>query len=55
VKGALSGQEFDSTEEFLLTIREVMDSISLAEVESVFDEWEWRLNKCVHMGGEYIT
>jgi hypothetical protein len=55
LKGALAGQEFDFTEQFLLAIREVTGSIGRAGPESVFDAWERRLSECVQMKGEYIT
>jgi hypothetical protein len=45
-KGALAGYEFDSTREFLLTIREVTGSIGTTELESV--------SECMQMKDESI-
>jgi hypothetical protein len=54
-KGVLAGQELDSTEELLLVIRWVTDSIGQAELESIFDAWERRLSECIKMKDESST
>jgi hypothetical protein len=55
LKGSLAGQEFESTEELLLAIREVADSIGRAELESVCDTWKQRLSGCIQMKGGYVA
>jgi hypothetical protein len=52
LKGVLVGQEFNSTEEFLLAIRRVTDSIGRAKLESAFGAWERRLGERIQMKGE---
>jgi hypothetical protein len=46
-------QEFQSTEEHLLVIRGVTDSVEWAELESAFEAWEGRLSDCIQVKGEY--
>jgi hypothetical protein len=55
LKGAFAGGEFVPTEELLLAIREVIESIRPAELESVFDTWERRLFQCIQIKGEDIS
>jgi transposase len=55
LKGAFAGPEFVSTDKLLLPIRELTGSIERAELESVFDAWEWRLRQCIQMKGEYVS
>jgi hypothetical protein len=54
-KGALVEQEFDSTEQFLLTIKYITDFIGRAEFESVLGAWEHRWSECIQMKYELIT
>jgi hypothetical protein len=51
LKGQMGGSEFESPEDFLATIRRLINAISREEFESVFQEWEKRLGKCVRIGG----
>jgi hypothetical protein len=55
LKGALAGQECESTEELLLMIRGVTDSTGPGDLEPVFDAWERRPNECIQTKGEYIA
>jgi hypothetical protein len=55
LKGALARQEFDSTEQFLLAIREVTESIGRTERESAREGRERRLSEWIEMKGEHMT
>jgi hypothetical protein len=55
LKGDLAGKEFDCTEELLLTIKWIADSVGRAELELVFDAWERKLSERSQMKSEYIT
>jgi hypothetical protein len=55
VKGTLPGQEFGSTQQLLLVIKDITGSIGRGELESAFDAGQWRLSECVEMKREYMT
>jgi hypothetical protein len=55
LKGQMAGSEFESTEDLLAMIRRLTNEISREEFESVFQEWERRLEECIRIGGEYIS
>jgi histone-lysine N-methyltransferase SETMAR len=55
LNGQMAGREFESTDNFLATIRRLATAISREELESVFQEWERRLEECIRIGGEYIS
>jgi hypothetical protein len=45
----MAGSEFESTEDLLATIRRLTNGISREELESVFQEWERRLEECIQI------
>jgi hypothetical protein len=49
----MAGSEFESTEDLLATIRRLRNATSREELESVFQEWERRLENCIQVGGDY--
>jgi hypothetical protein len=55
LEGQMAGSEFESTEDLLATIRRLTNAISRGELESVFQEWERRLEKCIQVGGDYVS
>ena len=54
LKGQMAGSEFESTEDLLATIRLLTNAISREELESVFQEWERRLEECIQIGGDCV-
>jgi hypothetical protein len=54
LKGQMAGSEFESTEDLLATIRQLTNAISREELESVFQEWERRLEECIQIGGDCV-
>jgi histone-lysine N-methyltransferase SETMAR len=54
-KGQMTASEFESPEHLLATIRRLTNAISREELESVFQEWERRLEKCIRIGGDYVS
>jgi hypothetical protein len=55
LKRQIPGREFEFTEDLLATIRQLTSAISREELESVFQEWERRLEKCIRIGGDYVS
>jgi hypothetical protein len=55
LKGQMAGSEFESPENLLATIRRLINAISREEFESVFQEWERRLEECIRIGGDYVS
>jgi hypothetical protein len=55
LKGQMAGSEFESTEDLLATIRQLTNANSREELESVFQEWERRLEKCIQVGKDYVS
>jgi hypothetical protein len=55
LKEQMAGSEFESTEDLLATIRRLTNGISREELESVFQEWERRLEECIQIGGDYVS
>jgi hypothetical protein len=55
LKGQMAGSEFESTEGFLARIRRLTNAIWREELESVFQEWERRLEEWIRIGGNYVS
>jgi hypothetical protein len=55
LKEQMAGSEFESTEDLLATIRSLTNAISRDELESVFQEWERRLEKRIQVGEDYVS
>jgi hypothetical protein len=54
VKGKLIGETFNSADELIIAIGDILDSISQDELNRVFDEWIRRLRDCIARNGEYV-
>jgi hypothetical protein len=48
------GKEFESADEILQAIARIVHSIPRCELDSVFEEWERRLERCITVDGDYI-
>ena len=54
LKNQISGNDFDSSKELFGKIKEILLSIPLTVLRSVYEEWVSRLKKCIEEEGEYI-
>jgi hypothetical protein len=50
----LMGSAFANEQELLDGTMRVLDRITCAELESVFEEWVARLDVCIYRGGDYV-
>jgi hypothetical protein len=55
LKEQMTGNEFESTEDLLATIRRLTNAISREEFESVFQEWERRLEEWILIGENSVS
>jgi hypothetical protein len=55
LKEQMAGSEFESTTDLLAKIRWLTNAISREELESVFEEWERRLEECIGIGGDDVS
>jgi hypothetical protein len=54
VKRALQGSEFQTVEELLAPLVEILNAIPMAPLISTFHEWIRRLQKSLDTDGEYV-
>ena len=54
IKKVLEGQSFDSPEQLLQTVNQILDSIPSQELQDTFQNWQMRLNQVITNNGEYI-
>jgi histone-lysine N-methyltransferase SETMAR len=54
VKHLLMGQKSESADEILQGIARILHSIPRGELDSVFKEWERRLERCITVDGDYV-
>ena len=54
VKGLLAGRTFQSADELLSAVTEILNEISEKTLLRVFKEWEERLNQVIILNGDYI-
>jgi hypothetical protein len=48
------GQKFESADEILQGIARIVCRILQGELDSVFKEWERRLEGCIAVDGDYV-
>jgi hypothetical protein len=51
----MAGGKFESPEDLFATIRRLANAISREELESVFQEWERRSEKCIRIRGDWVS
>jgi hypothetical protein len=51
----MAGSEFESTEDLLARIRRLTNAISREELDSVFPEWERRLEVYIRIDGDEVS
>ena len=54
IKGLLAGRTFQSADELLSAVTEILNEISEKTLLRVFKEWEERLNQIIILNGDYI-
>jgi len=54
LKTCLEGRNFASAEELLISVREILQTVSREMLIGVYREWVNRLRKCIESGGEYV-
>jgi histone-lysine N-methyltransferase SETMAR len=54
VKHLFMGQKFESADENLQRIARIVHSIPRGELDTVFKEWERRLERCIAVDGDYV-
>ena len=54
IKGLLAGRSFNSAEELLSAVDEILSEISETTLMRVFKEWEERLKQVIELNGDYI-
>jgi len=50
----IEGKNFSSEEELLKEVIRILKGINEVLLQSVYDEWVWRLKECIRKKGEYI-
>jgi hypothetical protein len=53
-KGQLSGRTFESPDELVEAIREIASTIPWTTLETVFLEWEERLERCININSGHV-
>ena len=54
LKYMIEGKNFSSEEELLKEVIRILKGINEVLLQSVYDEWVWRLKECIRKKGEYI-
>jgi transposase len=54
VKQHLEGKHFTREDQVIAAVKEVFDKIPLQVFQNVMDDWQYRLRRCIQLGGEYL-
>jgi transposase len=54
LKQHLERKHFAREDQVTAAIREVFDTIPLYTFQNVTDDWQYRLRRCIRLGGEYL-
>jgi histone-lysine N-methyltransferase SETMAR len=54
LKQHLEGKHFTREDQVIAAAREVLDKIPLQTFQNVMDDWQYRLRRCIQLGGEYL-
>jgi hypothetical protein len=49
----LEGKPFTREDQVIAAVREIFDKIPLQTFQNVIDNWQYRLRRCIQLGGEY--
>jgi hypothetical protein len=54
LKQHLEGKYLTREDQVIAAVSEVFDKIPLQTFQSVMDDWQYRLRRCIQLGGEYL-
>jgi transposase len=54
LKQHLEGNHFTREDQVIAAVMEVFDKIPLQTFQNVMDDWQYRLRRCIQLGGEYL-
>jgi hypothetical protein len=54
LKQHLEGKHFTREDHMIAAVREVFDKIPFQTFQNVMDDWQYRLRRCIQLGGEYL-
>jgi hypothetical protein len=54
LKQLLEGKHLTREDQVIAAVREVLDIIPLHTLQNVMDDWQYRLKRCIQLGGEYL-
>jgi hypothetical protein len=54
LKQHLEGKHLSREDQVIAVVREVFDKIPLQTVQNMMDDWQYRLRRCIQLGGEYL-
>jgi hypothetical protein len=54
LKQHLEGKHFTREDQVIAAVREVFDKIPLQTFQNVMHDWQYRLRRCIQLGGEYL-
>jgi hypothetical protein len=50
----LEGKYFTREDQVIAAVREVFAKIPLQMFQNVMDDWQYRLRRCIQLGGEHL-
>jgi hypothetical protein len=53
-KQHLEGKHLTREDEAIAVVSEVFGKIPLQMFQNVMDDWQYRLRRCIQLGGEYL-
>jgi hypothetical protein len=51
---ALGRKAFHQEDQVLAAVRGVFDKILFQTFQNVMDDWQYRLRRCIQLGGQYV-
>jgi hypothetical protein len=54
LKQHMEGKHFTREDHEIAAVREAFDKIPLQTFQNVMDDWQYRLRRCIQLGGEYL-
>jgi transposase len=54
LKRHLEGKHFTREDQVIAVVMEVSDKIPLQTFQNAMDDWQYRLRRCIQLGGEYL-
>jgi hypothetical protein len=54
VRQHLEVKHFTREDQVIAAVMDVFDEIALQLFQNVMDDWQYRLRRCIQLGGEYL-